>query len=84
MPHYKNNMHHYKNNILGVFVNPHVIQSIDPSIHPFNIEKAFENLGPKQADCYWRFAVIAGTERTRIILYFSLKFFITSKAYRFV
>ena len=35
----------------------------------FSIEKAYKNLGPKQVDCYWRFAVNAGTERTRIILY---------------
>ena len=36
----------------------------------FSIAKAYKNLGPKQTDCYWRFAVIAGTERTWIMLYF--------------
>ena len=35
----------------------------------FNIDKSCLNLGREQTDCYLRFAVIAGTERTRIILY---------------
>ena len=33
------------------------------------LEKAYGNLGPKQSDCSWQFAVNAGTERTRILLY---------------
>ena len=35
-----------------------------------SIAKAYKNLGPKHADCYWWFAFNAGTQRTRMILYF--------------
>ena len=42
----------------------------------FCLEKAYKHLGPKQIDCYWRSAVNAVTERTRIILDTKLEMYV--------